>query len=213
MRHTVNTESRVHGSTLDYGHTLSLLEEDWNNTTQMGTPSSVSSSLFDTCRCCGRQDCDSIEYFNRNIKKLESDTRLAAGKYYIKKNNNKRKKNSLSFLFLSLIFNILLYTHIIEIGQGLLHKHETYVTESNGQKSHLEKQVNFFFLHCAIFCVTFKLVGGVPRKNHWIRAIIGSSGNAKRRHFKRKKQVVLGVSETPKGSSLIFFILFCLTNK
>ncbi|KAG2194232.1 hypothetical protein INT47_005700 [Mucor saturninus] len=99
-------ESRVHGSTLDYGHTLSLLEEDWNNQSQMGTPSSVSSSLFDTCRCCGRQDCDSLEYFNRNIKKLESDTRLAA-----------------------------------EIGQGLLHKHETFVAESNGQKTHLEKQL------------------------------------------------------------------------
>lgn len=87
MRHSsgVNMESRVlQGSTertnLEYQHTLSLLEEDWNNS-QMGTPSSVSSSsLFDTCRCCGRPDCDSLEYFNRNIKKLESDTRLAAGK-------------------------------------------------------------------------------------------------------------------------------------
>jgi hypothetical protein len=66
--------------TLDYQNNLALLEEDWNNQQQLSTPSSVSSSLFDICKCCGRQDCDSLEYFNRTTKKLESDTRLAAGK-------------------------------------------------------------------------------------------------------------------------------------
>lgn len=146
MRHlsssAVNMESRLlqgsneRSSTLDYQHTLSLLEEDWNNS-QMGTPSSVSSSLFDICRCCGRQDCDNLEYFNRNIKKLESDTRLAAGNI------------KLIFLFSVLIF-------VIEIGQGLLHKHETFVTESNQQKTQLEKQVSCKNLHCYLchFCVT-----------------------------------------------------------
>lgn len=107
----VNLESRSQlnerSSTLEYQHNLALLEEDWQNSQQqLGTPSSVSSSLFDICRCCGKQDCDNLEYFNRTVKKLESDTRLAA-----------------------------------EIGQGLLHKHETFVTESNGQRIQLEKQL------------------------------------------------------------------------
>lgn len=107
----VNMESRSQlnerSSTLEYQHNLALLEEDWQNSQQqLGTPSSVSSSLFDICRCCGKQDCDNLEYFNRTVKKLESDTRLAA-----------------------------------EIGQGLLHKHETFVTESNGQRIQLEKQL------------------------------------------------------------------------
>lgn len=88
---------------------ISILEEDWNNSQQLvlGTPSSVSSSLFEICRCCSRQNCENLEYYNRTMKKLESDTRLAA-----------------------------------EIGQGLLHKHETYVTESNQQRAQLEKQLD-----------------------------------------------------------------------
>jgi hypothetical protein len=81
----VDIESRSQlterSSTLEYQHNLAILEEDWQNSQQqLGTPSSVSSSLFDICRCCGRQDCENLEYFNRMMKKLESDTRLAAGK-------------------------------------------------------------------------------------------------------------------------------------
>lgn len=81
----VNIESRSQlnerSSTLEYQHNLALLEEDWQNSQQqLGTPSSVSSGLFDICRCCGKQDCENLEYFNRTVKKLESDTRLAAGK-------------------------------------------------------------------------------------------------------------------------------------
>ncbi|KAF1805089.1 hypothetical protein FB192DRAFT_1420488 [Mucor lusitanicus] len=88
---------------------MSILDEDWANSQQLalGTPSSVASSLFEVCRCCARQNCENLEYYNRTMKKLESDTRLAA-----------------------------------EIGQGLLHKHETYVTESNQQRAQLEKQLN-----------------------------------------------------------------------
>lgn len=69
---TVNMEFR----------SLSILDEDWSNSQQLvlGTPSSVSSSLFEVCRCCSRQNCENLEYYNRTIKKLESDTRLAAGK-------------------------------------------------------------------------------------------------------------------------------------
>ncbi|KAL7311040.1 hypothetical protein PS15m_008856 [Mucor circinelloides] len=96
---TVNMEFR----------SMSILDEDWTNSQQLvlGTPSSVASSLFEVCRCCSRQNCENLEYYNRTMKKLESDTRLAA-----------------------------------EIGQGLLHKHETYVTESNQQRAQLEKQLN-----------------------------------------------------------------------
>lgn len=42
----------------------------------LDTPSSISSSIYENCRCCGKTDCDNLEL----IKKLESDTRLAAGK-------------------------------------------------------------------------------------------------------------------------------------
>ncbi|KAG1383988.1 hypothetical protein G6F61_000863 [Rhizopus arrhizus] len=73
----------------------------------IGTPtSSRSYSLFDTCACCGKNDCEALEDFNKTVKKLESDTRLAA-----------------------------------EIGQGLLHKHETFVAESNQQTAKLNKQL------------------------------------------------------------------------
>lgn len=48
----------------------------------VGTPtSSRSCSLFDVCSCCGKQNCETLEYFSKTIKKLESDTRLAAGTY------------------------------------------------------------------------------------------------------------------------------------
>ncbi|KAI7908057.1 uncharacterized protein BX663DRAFT_492832 [Cokeromyces recurvatus] len=40
--------------------------------------SSINNSLFEICRCCGKQDCESLDYFNRVVKKLETDTRLAA---------------------------------------------------------------------------------------------------------------------------------------
>lgn len=84
----VNTESRSSSSiersgTIDYRENLAFLEEDWSNSSQqlLGTPSSFSSSiLLDMCRCCGRADCENLEYFTRKMKKLESDTRLAAGK-------------------------------------------------------------------------------------------------------------------------------------
>lgn len=79
---TSGTTLNERSSTLDYyQHNLAILEEDWTNQQQLSTPSSISSSLFDMCRCCGRQDCDNLEYFNRTMKKLESDTRLAAGKF------------------------------------------------------------------------------------------------------------------------------------
>ncbi|OBZ90261.1 hypothetical protein A0J61_01678 [Choanephora cucurbitarum] len=100
----IDLETRVERS-LSYRHDLSILEEDWQNSSQqLGITSSTSS--FDVCHCCGQQFCENLDYYNRTIRKLESDTRLAA-----------------------------------EIGQGLLHKHETFVTESNQQKAQLEKQV------------------------------------------------------------------------
>ncbi|KAI8386990.1 hypothetical protein BD560DRAFT_486544 [Blakeslea trispora] len=100
----IDLEARVERS-LNYRHDLSLLEEDWHNSSQqLGV--STSTSTFDVCHCCGQQFCENLDYYNRTIRKLESDTRLAA-----------------------------------EIGQGLLHKHETFVIESNQQKAQLEKQV------------------------------------------------------------------------
>jgi hypothetical protein len=83
----VSTESRSsslmeRSGTFDYRENLALLEEDWSNSSQQ-QPSSFNSSILDICRCCGRGDCENIEYYTRTIKKLESDTRLAAGNPYI----------------------------------------------------------------------------------------------------------------------------------
>jgi hypothetical protein len=63
---------------------LTSIDEGWL-LSQPETPSgSCASSLFEaTCRCCGRQDCESIDIFNRAIKKSESDTRLAAGNKHL----------------------------------------------------------------------------------------------------------------------------------
>lgn len=51
---------------------------------------------------------------------------------------------------------------LLEIGQGLLHKHETFVTESNQQKTQLEKQVKknllFALLFVPFLCNSFKKV-------------------------------------------------------
>ncbi|KAI8970192.1 hypothetical protein BDF20DRAFT_916038 [Mycotypha africana] len=72
--------------------TMPILADDresmMNNGSQLflldSTPSTSTSTgslfLYDSmvCRCCGRQDCDNLEYYNRKIRKLESDTRLAA---------------------------------------------------------------------------------------------------------------------------------------
>ncbi|KAG0169727.1 hypothetical protein DFQ30_003285 [Apophysomyces sp. BC1015] len=49
--------------------------EEWLN---RSSPSSPSSLLLESCRCCGQHDCDTLEKVNNTIKKLESDTRLAA---------------------------------------------------------------------------------------------------------------------------------------
>ncbi|KAF7725710.1 hypothetical protein EC973_009427 [Apophysomyces ossiformis] len=49
--------------------------EEWLN---RSSPSSPSSLLLETCRCCGQSDCDSLQRINKTIKKLESDARLAA---------------------------------------------------------------------------------------------------------------------------------------
>ncbi|KAI9366331.1 hypothetical protein BD770DRAFT_417241 [Pilaira anomala] len=59
-------------SVSEFQQNLSMLEQDWQQ--PLGTPSSITSSLFDVCHCCGKQDCENLEY----MKKLESDTRLAA---------------------------------------------------------------------------------------------------------------------------------------
>ena len=74
----IDLETRVERS-LSYRHDLSILEEDWQNSSQqLGITSSTSS--FDVCHCCGQQFCENLDYYNRTIRKLESDTRLAAGK-------------------------------------------------------------------------------------------------------------------------------------
>ncbi|KAG1452769.1 hypothetical protein G6F56_007733 [Rhizopus delemar] len=44
----------------------------------IGTPTSSQNYNFDTCACCGNQECDTLEDYNKTIKKLECDTRLAA---------------------------------------------------------------------------------------------------------------------------------------
>lgn len=50
----------------------------------IGTPTSSQNYNFDTCACCGNQECDTLEDYNKTIKKLECDTRLAAGKNLMK---------------------------------------------------------------------------------------------------------------------------------
>ncbi|KAI9277589.1 hypothetical protein BY458DRAFT_567113 [Sporodiniella umbellata] len=45
----------------------------------IGTPgSSRSHHVYDTCACCEKRDCEALEEYNKTIKKLEGDTRLAA---------------------------------------------------------------------------------------------------------------------------------------
>ncbi|KAI8341061.1 hypothetical protein BC941DRAFT_346817 [Chlamydoabsidia padenii] len=74
--------------------------------TANNSPSSLSSLLHEACPCCGKHDCEHMEKLYKTMRKLESDTRLAA-----------------------------------EIGQGLLHKHEALVAETNQTKEVLEEQM------------------------------------------------------------------------
>lgn len=62
------------------GHSISI--EEWNSiySQQIDSSSSLSNSLHDVCQCCGKSNCSNLDYFNQIIRKLESDTRLAAGK-------------------------------------------------------------------------------------------------------------------------------------
>ncbi|KAI8340188.1 hypothetical protein BC941DRAFT_349111 [Chlamydoabsidia padenii] len=71
------------------------------------SPSPLGSLTNEVCPCCGKQDCEHMETLYRTMRKLESDTRLAA-----------------------------------EIGQGLLHKHEALVVETNQTKDVLEQQLD-----------------------------------------------------------------------
>ncbi|KAL0093384.1 hypothetical protein F4703DRAFT_1789819 [Phycomyces blakesleeanus] len=52
--------------------------EEWLYKSSLGNTNSPVSYLLETCNCCGRNDCDSLDILNKTIKKLESDTRLAA---------------------------------------------------------------------------------------------------------------------------------------
>ncbi|KAI8096591.1 uncharacterized protein BX664DRAFT_61962 [Halteromyces radiatus] len=83
--------------------------QDWltRNIPETSSPSPLSSMILETCPCCKKEDCEHMETLYKTIRKLESDTRLAA-----------------------------------EIGQGLLHKHEALVAETNQTKGILEQQLN-----------------------------------------------------------------------
>ncbi|KAI9483514.1 MAG: hypothetical protein EXX96DRAFT_477915 [Benjaminiella poitrasii] len=82
---TSNLESR--STVFDYQATNSttfIAEEYRTHSISSSSPSlvspssSINNSLFEICHCCGKQDCESLDYFNQLIKKLETDTRLAA---------------------------------------------------------------------------------------------------------------------------------------
>ncbi|KAI9027139.1 hypothetical protein CLU79DRAFT_25229 [Phycomyces nitens] len=51
--------------------------EEWLYKSTLGNTNSPVSYL-ETCGCCGQTDCENLDTLNKTIKKLESDTRLAA---------------------------------------------------------------------------------------------------------------------------------------
>ncbi|ORZ25550.1 hypothetical protein BCR42DRAFT_314630 [Absidia repens] len=101
-------------TTVDLSSYLPSMEEslqEWlsRNIPESNSPSPLYSMLHEACPCCGKHDCEHMETLYNTMRKLESDTRLAA-----------------------------------EIGQGLLHKHEVLVAETNQTKDILEEQLNEF---------------------------------------------------------------------
>jgi hypothetical protein len=100
--------------------------------TANNSPSSLSSLLHEACPCCGKHDCEHMETLYKTMRKLESDTRLAAGKpfYHPIVLHWRSDPSILCFLL-----------KCLEIGQGLLHKHESLVAETNQTKEVLEEQV------------------------------------------------------------------------
>ncbi|CAO3597825.1 unnamed protein product [Absidia cylindrospora] len=101
-------------TTVDLSSYLPFMEEslqEWlsRNIPESNSPSPLYSMLHEACPCCGKHDCEHMETLYKTMRKLESDTRLAA-----------------------------------EIGQGLLHKHEVLVAETNQTKDILEEQLNEF---------------------------------------------------------------------
>jgi hypothetical protein len=80
----VNRESRSDISHFDNSvrsSSQSVSMDDWNSIYSQQMDTSVSNNLYDVCQCCKKPDCDNLNYVNQLIRKLESDTRLAAGKY------------------------------------------------------------------------------------------------------------------------------------
>lgn len=84
------TVSALSSTDLDLTSYLPSMEEslqDWLTRnipdTAGNSPSSLSSLLHDACPCCGKHDCEHMETLYKTMRKLESDTRLAAGKPFL----------------------------------------------------------------------------------------------------------------------------------
>lgn len=73
---TINTES----TTVDFLPSIEESLQDWLSRSIPDTPSSSVSWLLDTCRCCNQNECENLETLSSAIRKLEGDSRLAAGK-------------------------------------------------------------------------------------------------------------------------------------
>lgn len=80
--------------------------------------------------CCEQSTCASSELFHDTIKRLEGESRLAAGTFILPPAN--------AFLY---IF-VLSLTHMLEIGQSLLLKYEKFVQEDEQRRREYEQKVS-----------------------------------------------------------------------
>ncbi|GAA5809243.1 hypothetical protein MFLAVUS_002648 [Mucor flavus] len=78
---TINTES----TTVDFLPSIEESLQDWLSRSIPDTPSSSVSWLLDTCRCCNQNECENLETLSSAIRKLEGDSRLAAGQSLLHK--------------------------------------------------------------------------------------------------------------------------------
>jgi hypothetical protein len=80
--------------------------------------------------CCEQSTCASSELFHDTIKRLEGESRLAAGTFIPPPAN--------AFLY----FFVLSLTHMLEIGQSLLLKYEKFVQEDEQRRREYEQKVS-----------------------------------------------------------------------
>lgn len=85
---TINTENTA-VTTTEFLPSIEESLQDWLTRSIPDTPSSSVSWLLDTCRCCNRNECENLETLSSAMRKLEADSRLAAGKVTEEKKTNR----------------------------------------------------------------------------------------------------------------------------